>query len=367
MDYVFRQARRSNAKPLIGIYARSGCGKTLSALLLARGFVGPEGRIGMIESEGGRGEIFQGVAGVGNYDVLPIWEANDFSPTNYGKAIMAAEQAKPDALIIDSASHEWESTGGVLDMADKNKQPGVLKWQQAKMDHTKHFMLKLLATPIPLVIVCMRARYPMEQRQKPGKAAGEMEWVRSTMLDPKQSDDILFEMLTHFWIDEQHRVHVTRYARDDMKPVIPEGSIITNETGVRLAAWTRGELVDTNPPAGRNTADVTATTAPGDDTRREDPAETLRVYADRQLARCTTAAHVDKVVNTLSDKVGPLETAPPGLWEILSAMVAKRRAELAPKADPPHLPLDDLPLDDDPPKQTAAADAPQPEWEDDER
>jgi hypothetical protein len=37
MTYSFRPAKRSEAKPLIGLYAESGAGKTYSALLLARG------------------------------------------------------------------------------------------------------------------------------------------------------------------------------------------------------------------------------------------------------------------------------------------------------------------------------------------
>src|SRR6476660_6924941 len=109
---AFRPATRSEAKPLIGLYAESGCGKTWSALLLARGFVGPNGKIGMIETEGGRGEANVGREPVGQYLVRPI--RSDFSPQEYGKAITDAEKENLDALIIDSASHEWEGAGGVL-------------------------------------------------------------------------------------------------------------------------------------------------------------------------------------------------------------------------------------------------------------
>src|SRR3954470_22713668 len=103
---AFRPATRSEAKPLIGLYAESGCGKTWSSLLLARGFVGPSGKIGMIETEGGRGEANVGRQPVGDYLVRPI--VSNFSPKAYGDAIAEAEEAKLDALIVDSASHEWE-------------------------------------------------------------------------------------------------------------------------------------------------------------------------------------------------------------------------------------------------------------------
>jgi hypothetical protein len=233
MTFQFRPAKRSNSKPLIGLYAESGCGKTWSALLLARGFVGPQGRIGMIETEGGRGEANVGRDPVGDYLVCPI--TGDFSPKSYGAAITAAESANLDALIIDSASHEWEGAGGVLSMAADNQaagKKGVLVWQQPKIEHSRNFMLRLMQTPIPLVIVCMRAKYPMQQVKG--------EWARSTVLEPKQADDILFEMFVHGWIDQDHKLHVTKYTIPDVAAVIPDGKAITLETGKNLAQWTKG-------------------------------------------------------------------------------------------------------------------------------
>ena len=238
MTFSFRPALRSHAKPLIGLYAESGAGKTLSALYLARGFVGAKGLIGMIETEAGRGEAYASMI-PGGYQVLPM--RDDFSSENYGKAITAAEQAKLGALIIDSASHEWEATGGVLDMAAKNQaagKKGVLVWQQPKMLHSRHFMLRLLGTSIPLVIVCMRAKYPMREIKKPN---GEKEWVRSDRLEPKQADDILFEMATHGWIDHGHKLHVTRYQLPELREIIRDGEPISIETGARLALWSTGE------------------------------------------------------------------------------------------------------------------------------
>jgi len=234
---AIRPAARSNAKPLIGIYAESGKGKTYSSLVLARGFIGPTGEILMIETEGGRGEAFSDPTEypeVGGYKVIPITES--FAPTEYGKAITAAEQAKPDALIIDSASHEWEGAGGVLSMAAANQASGtkgVQVWQRPKMDHQTHFMLRLMQTPIPLVIVCMRAKYPMKEVKKPN---GQKEWQRSEELEPKQSDDILFEMFLHGWIDGEHRFHVTKATTRSIAEVFGDMQRIDAATGQRLAA-----------------------------------------------------------------------------------------------------------------------------------
>ena len=240
---MIRPAKRSEAKPLIGLYAESGCGKTMSALLLARGFCGPSGKICMIETEGGRGEANVGREPIGDYLVRPI--RGNFSPMEYGGAITEAEEAKVDVLIIDSASHEWEGAGGVLAMAADNREKmgdkGVLIWQQPKISHQRHFMLRLMQTPVPLVVVCMRAKYPMEQVRGPKG----MEWKRSDKLEPKQADDILFEMFVHGWIDAEHKLHVTKYTLPELAEVIRDGERITIDTGRALAQWARGE---SSPP-----------------------------------------------------------------------------------------------------------------------
>lgn len=245
MTFEIRPASRAQAKPLIGFYAESGAGKTYTALLLARGFVGPQGRICMIETESGRGEAYADPTEypeIGGYDVLPL--RDDFSPENYGKAISAVEKAGYDAMVIDSASHEWEATGGVLDMASKRQaagSKGMLVWQQPKIDHQKHFMLRFMQTPLSLVVLCMRAKYPMIV--KPGKDP-----VRSDILEPKQSEDILYEMFVHGWIEKSnHAFHPTKITAKGLRDVFADGRPITLETGQKLAAWAKGSGATAKP------------------------------------------------------------------------------------------------------------------------
>lgn len=263
----FRRAVASEAKPLVGLYAESGCGKTYGALLLACGFVGGDmSKVGMIETESGRGEAHADDPIIGGYNVLSLRE--DFSPKAYGAAISAAEKEKVQALIVDSASHEWEGVGGVLAMAAANQEAGkkgVSVWQRPKIEHQREFMLRLTQTPIPLVIVCMRARYPMyevtakhvEKWEAAGRPGGKPpkvgDWARSWQLEPKQSDDILSEMFVHAWIDQEHNLHVTKYTLDEaMRRVFIDGEPITIDTGKRLAAWASRQPVGASatPPVG---------------------------------------------------------------------------------------------------------------------
>jgi hypothetical protein len=238
MSYHLRPAITTEAKPLIGLYSESGNGKTKSALLLAKGFCQDMSMVGMIETESGRGEVYAGDPIVGGYQVVPIRE--NFSPKEYRKALTEVENGKMIVLIIDSASHEWEGAGGVLGMAANNQaegKKGILVWQQPKMDHQREFVLPLLQTPISLVIVCMRAKYPMKETIKDGKK----DWTRSEVLEPKQSEDILFEMMVHGWIDAQHRLHVTKYTTDDFRKIFIDKEPITIDTGTRLAKWASGK------------------------------------------------------------------------------------------------------------------------------
>lgn len=254
MNFTLRPASKSQAKPLIGFYSESFGGKTHSALLLAKGFCGDMTKVGMIETESGRGEALADDPVVGGYQVISL--RGDFSPANYGKAIAAMEAAGVRALIIDSASHEWEGVGGVLSMAAENQaagKKGPIVWQQPKIQHQREFMLRLMQTPIELVIVCMRAKYPMyevtakhvERWEAAGRPGGRPpkvgDWARSWELEPKQSEDILFEMFVHGWFDkEEHRFHGTKYTLNELRNVLVDGECISVETGQRLSAWAAG-------------------------------------------------------------------------------------------------------------------------------
>jgi hypothetical protein len=271
----FRPAITSEAKPLIGLYSESGCGKTLGALLLAKGFSGDMSKVGMIETESGRGEMYADDPVVGGYQVLPI--RDNFSPKAYGEAIVEAGKAGLTVLIIDSGSHEWEGAGGVLSMAAKNQEDGKkgpLVWQIPKLDHQREFMLRLLQTPVSLVILCMRAKYPMKEEI----VKGSKTWTRSTTLEPKQSDDILFEMMVHGWIDQEHNLHVTKYSKETFKQIFLDGKQITVETGKRLSEWARG---GTKKPEGVNTT-TGEIEAPDGNQAAKTPFEELMDASDEQ-------------------------------------------------------------------------------------
>jgi hypothetical protein len=255
----FRPATRAGTKALICLYSESGGGKTKSALLIARGLVGPHGRIGMIDTENRRGELYAGDPDIGHYDVLQLSEP--FTPKAYMAAIDEAEEAQFDALVIDSVSHEWEGIGGVLDMAvarANGGQPKFGDWKVPKTEH-KHFIDKLMKCSAH-VICCGRAHYKSRQIEKKDYAAhGITSNANSTVLRDNyqsiiQEDRFIFEMTVHLQMQNTNPgVPIITKCPDMLLPAFIPGQQITVETGARMAKW-----YNDGAPASADLAEVFA-------------------------------------------------------------------------------------------------------------
>lgn len=233
-DLQIRKATRQGVRPIIDIYSESGGGKTYSALLLARGFVGPTGKMVVIDTESGRAELYSDVAEFGGYEVLPLGEP--FSPARYIDAMDIVEKSGAAIGVIDSGSHEWEGLGGVLDMADQNreesKKEGLHNWRRPKMAHAL-FLQKLLRSPIPW-IVCLRAKYKTRQGKDD---RGKTVIIKDDAMSAIQAEDFIYEATVHGFIDHQHNFHPTKISHPDLAKCLPNGSPITKEHGRLLAAW----------------------------------------------------------------------------------------------------------------------------------
>lgn len=245
MGYEIRPAKRSATKPIIFLYSWSGRGKTYSALMLARGYAGPDGKVLGIDAENQRMSIYADVI-PGGYDLMDI--GPPFSPKNFLAALRSAEKAKPDVLVIDGLSPEWESEGGVLDMAAANEaagKRGLLVWKDPKMEHNK-LVLALLGTSIPCVIVTLRGKFKSHQKGS-GKTA---EVIKDTFTTPIQSDDLIYEATMHMEIIEGHAIRVTKSGHPDLRACLPaDNSIPLNlDHGAAIRVWCEGGD-DTRTPA----------------------------------------------------------------------------------------------------------------------
>jgi hypothetical protein len=197
MSFEIKPATRSSVKALVGFYGKSGGGKTMSALLFARGLVGPSGRIVGIDTENHRMSLFADQI-PGGYSVIDL--AEPFTPERYVEAIEVAEQAA-DVVLVDSMSHEWAGEGGVLDMQDaeldrmagqdwkKREQCRMAAWIRPKMVHKK-FVQRLLRSPVH-ILCCLRGEEKTRMDKGPdGKRVVEKDDFCTCIADSR----FIFEM-----------------------------------------------------------------------------------------------------------------------------------------------------------------------------
>lgn len=231
--FEIKTATRQGIKPLIGLYGESGCGKTYSSLLLARGLVGPSGKIVMVDTESGRGSLYADVL-PGGYDVLDLGEP--FSPSRYQDAMHAAAKAGAAIVVLDSMSHEWEGIGGVLDMAhqieERSGKPGLHCWKEPKLAHAR-MMLALLQSPLP-VVCCLRAHFKSRQGKDD---RGKTVIIKDDHTTPIQSEAFIYEMTAHAEILQDHSIILTKCSHPALRDCFPKTGPITIHTGEAIAKW----------------------------------------------------------------------------------------------------------------------------------
>jgi len=249
MAFESKPASRTAVKPLIGIYSESGGGKSMSALLLARGLVGPTGNIQQIDTEAGRGELYSDVI-PGGYSTIRMTEP--FSPDRYIEAVRFAEEQKADVIVIDQISNEWEGIAGVLDQAMQNEEAGkkgLSVWKAPKMLHAK-MMVRLLQSPCP-IITCLRAKFKSRQVKQNGKT----EIVKDEMLTAIQDESFIYEMTVHGYVTQDHAFHPTKISHPALGACFPNGQPITIAHGEALARWCAAPGTSPVKPNGRPTDD----------------------------------------------------------------------------------------------------------------
>ncbi len=157
MSFKAVPANRQAAPISAAFIGESGSGKTYSALLFARGLVGPEGTICVIDTEGKRALMYADDPEIGGFlhiDFPPLYSSDRFK-----EAVKTAVDSGADAIIIDSASHEHEAEGGLLDFADREEarlgaKAGMRKWIKPKMAHNR--FVRFCVSCSPHMLFCLR-------------------------------------------------------------------------------------------------------------------------------------------------------------------------------------------------------------------
>jgi hypothetical protein len=242
MALTIRKAKRHAVPALLSFSGVSGSGKTFGALLVGAGMAGPKGRVGMIDCENGRGEMYADSPTIqrvlpNGYDYLRV--DPPFSPDAYIEAIKAMEADGVNVCIIDSTSHEWEGIGGCQEIAERGGK--VPDWKLAKRLH-KRFVNYCLTSRMHLLF-CLRAREKVRMEKVPTANGGTRTEVVPIGIQPIAEKNFVFEMLLSFLIEEgTHQANPLKVP-ESLAATFPAGKVLTYEDGVRIREWCDGGAV----------------------------------------------------------------------------------------------------------------------------
>ena len=233
MAFEIVKAERKGSSVVIALSGQSGCGKTYSAIRLARGLVGPQGKIGVIDTEQKRASLYANI--YGGFDVFNL--DPPFSPARYKEAVKTFKDAGYNAIVIDSMSHEWEGEGSVLDMVDeikaKSKRNDVGVWAVPKAEH-RHLMSYILNCGMH-IILCFRTKFIMEEQVN---EQGKKTWVKNpeprVVTEPNSDYDITVKISLN---KETKFPEVIEKCPEGIEYLFPMDSYITEKAGEGIIKW----------------------------------------------------------------------------------------------------------------------------------
>jgi hypothetical protein len=223
---------RGESKVLLAFAGPSGTGKTLTALLVARGMVKKPEEIGFLDTENGRGSFYADkLDGQFQYAILHP----PFSPDRYGSAIKEFQEIGVKVLVIDSISHEWEGIGGCEDIANAPKSDGSVRkiadWVKAKNEHRTKFMNALMYSDMH-IICCVRAREKTDFK--------DITKPVSLGIQPVCEKNFMFEMMASVMFENEGKNQKAIKIPNYLKDAFGTGqSYLGQETGKKIIEWVK--------------------------------------------------------------------------------------------------------------------------------
>ena len=216
-DFMIEDAIREKLSMSIALIGSSGSGKTLSALLLAKGVIRakyPElsetseefwAKIGVIDTEHRRSRLYADTDLTGEFigRFKTIDFTAPFSTDRYRLAVDAFKKAGVDVIVIDSISHAWEGEGGILEV-QQDLGGRYQDWKTVK-PFIRDFYRTLTEKDIHIIsTIRTKQDYQVET-----SATGQLK-VTKLGLKPIQKDDIEFELQIAWNVDMEHIATATK-------------------------------------------------------------------------------------------------------------------------------------------------------------
>lgn len=216
----FVPATRESVYARIALHGPGGSGKTFLGLLILHALCE---RVAVIDTERGRSRKYVGINGW-QFDIL---EPHVFSPESLIEALAVAADTGHDGMMIDSGSHYWSGTGGMLERVDqaaissgRGRDTFGAGWKEMSPIEKKMFDA-VLAYPGHLVMTLrVKTDYLIEDVEKDGRTTKK---IVKMGLRPDQRREFDYEFDLVGALDA--RDNTLTVMKSDII-TIPQGSII---------------------------------------------------------------------------------------------------------------------------------------------
>lgn len=219
-----KQSERKQVKLRLGISGASGFGKTKSALLLAYGMTNDWSKIAVIDSENSSASLY---SDLGNFNVIDI--SAPYSPERYIEAITLCEKSNISVVIVDSITHEWNGSGGCLDIHEKLGG----RWQDWSVVTPRHqaFIDKILQSSCHIITT---ARRKMDYSLDVG-SNGKTQVVKHGTKEITR-DGFEYELTVNFELINENHLAKASKDRTSLFSNKPE-FVINSATGKMILEW----------------------------------------------------------------------------------------------------------------------------------
>lgn len=188
----FRPAVREKLKLRLGLFGPSGSGKTYTALRLAHALA-EGGKIAVVDTEHRSAEKYVGEENPdGGKFAFDVDCFEDFHPRRFIDAIHSAQREGYAVLILDSLSHCWEGSGGVLELVDQAADRAKTKnsftaWRDVTPLH-RELIESMLSAKLHIIATCrVKQEYVLEEDDRGKKTP------RKVGMKPIQRDGMEYE------------------------------------------------------------------------------------------------------------------------------------------------------------------------------
>ena len=219
----FEKAKRSKCKIKVSIAGASGSGKTYSAICLAKGMVKNLNKVAVIDTENGSSHLY---SHLGDFSVLTL--SAPYSPESYVMAINEAIKKGFECIIIDSLSHEWQGSGGIIDIHGQMEGNSFTNWSKVSPRHNA-LIQNIVNAPVH-IIATLRCKTEYVMQQKNGKSIPEKMGLKAV-----QRDDTEYEFTVAFELNQLHKATISKDRTGLFKLGIE--FILNNEIGEKINQW----------------------------------------------------------------------------------------------------------------------------------